>query len=255
MTEIPLSSILCPPSSVFWYGADLGTLPYPEALNFQHRLVETVSRGGCSGVVLLLEHPPVFTLGQRGGLENLRVSQAFLEQSGIPLIQAERGGSITFHGPGQLVVYPVIDLKLAGISVAGYVEALEDVMIRTAAEWNISADRNPAGRGIWAGAAKLGSIGIRVRRTVAFHGLALNVSVSLAPFGWINPCGLEGTRMTSMVQEAAREFSMADVRRALLRHMEAVFGITISMTDVAVVKALIRSSDPLQGNRTANRCD
>ena len=162
-------------------------MPYPEALSLQHSLVETVSRGDLSGVVLMLEHPPVFTLGQSGGIENLRVPLAFLEQSGICVIQAERGGSITFHGPGQLVVYPVIDLKPAGLSVAGYVQALEEVMIRTAADWNISAGRNPAGRGVWAENAKLGSIGIRVRRTVAFHGLALNVSLSLAPFEWIQP--------------------------------------------------------------------
>jgi lipoyl(octanoyl) transferase len=133
----------------------------------------------------------------------------------------------------------VIDLKRAGVSVAGYVEALEEVMIRTSADWNISAGRNPAGRGVWAGAAKLGSIGIRVRRSVAFHGLALNVSVSMTPFGWINPCGIEGVRMTSMVQEAARDISMADVRRAVVRHMEAVFGITLTMTDAVAIKALL----------------
>jgi len=197
-------------------------------------------------VVLMLEHPPVFTLGQRGGMENLRVPQAFLERSGIPVIQVERGGSITYHGPGELVVYPVIDLKPAGLSVAGYVEALEEVMIRTAADWNISAERNPVGRGVWAGNAKLGSIGIRVRRTVAFHGLALNVSVSMTPFEWIHPCGLEGVRMTSMVQEASREICMTDVRQAVVRHMEAVFGTTMTMTDEAALKALVNCPDPQQ---------
>lgn len=192
------SSFIHQPSSVVWHGVDLGTLPYPQTLSLQRELVETVSRGGCSGVVLMMEHPPVFTLGQRGGMENLRVSLAFLERSGIPVVQVERGGSITYHGPEQLVVYPVVDLKPAGISVVEYVEALEEVMIRAAADWNIPAGLNPAGRGVWVGAAKLGSIGIRVRRTVAFHGLALNVSVSMIPFDWIHPCGLEGVRMTSI---------------------------------------------------------
>lgn len=237
MTDQTLSSALRPQPSVLWLGADLGTVPYPEALAFQHRLVEIVGCGGLSGVVLMLEHPPVFTLGQRGGAENLKVTPAFLEKSGISVIQAERGGSITFHGPGQLVVYPVIDLKLAGVSVTGYVEALEEVMIRTANDWKISAGRNPAGRGVWVKAAKLGSVGIRVRRSVAFHGLALNVSVSLAPFEWINPCGLEGVAMTSMVQEAKREISMTDVRRTVVRHVEAVFGIPLAMTDGAALKA------------------
>ena len=246
MTDDLLSSAIRHPSSVLWYGVDLGTVPYPDALNLQRKLVETVSRGGCSGVVLMLEHPPVFTLGQRGGMENLRVSQVFLERSGIPVIQVERGGSITYHGPGQLVVYPVVDLKLAGISVVGYVEALEEVMIRTAADWNISAERNPVGRGVWAGNAKLGSIGIRVRRTVAFHGLALNVSVSMAPFEWIHPCGLEGVRMTSMVQESARDISMTDVRQAVVKHIAAVFGTTMTMIDEGALKALMNSPDPQQ---------
>jgi lipoate-protein ligase B len=197
-------------------------------------------------MALFLEHPPVFTLGQRGGMENLRVPPAFLERSGISVVQAERGGSITYHGPGQLVVYPVIDLKPAGLSVAGYVEALEEVMVRTAADWSIIAGRNPAGRGVWVGAAKLGSIGIRVRRTVAFHGLALNVSVSLTPFDWINPCGLEGVVMTSMVQETAKDIPMTDVRLAVIHHIEAVFKIKLSMMDEAALKSLMNSSDPQQ---------
>lgn len=246
MTDDPLSSAIRNPLSVLWYGVNLGTAPYPDTLSLQRKLVETVSRGRCSGVVLMLEHPPVFTLGQRGGMENLRVPPAFLERSGISLIQAERGGSITYHGPGQLVVYPVIDLKLAKVSVAGYVEALEEVMILTAADWNISASRNPEGRGVWVGAAKLGSVGIRVRRTVAFHGLALNVSVSLAPFDWINPCGLEGVVMTSMVQEAKRDLSMIDIRRTVVRHMESVFGAAITMTDESALKTLMNRSDPQQ---------
>jgi len=213
-----------------WYGINMGTAEYTEVLNLQRTLVETVSRGSCSGVVLMVEHPPVFTLGQRGGMENLLVSPAFLDSAGIPVIQVERGGNITYHGPGQLVVYPVIDLKKAGTSVAGYVEALEEVMIRTAADWNIAANRNPSGRGVWVENAKLGSIGIRVRRTVAFHGMALNVSISMTPFEWINTCGIEGIRMTSMVQETTnKEISMTAVRRAVVKHIEAVFGTTMTI--------------------------
>ena len=229
---------------IVWYVIDMGTAVYTKVLNLQRTLVETIRRGVCSGVVLMVEHPPVFTLGQRGGMENLRVSPAFLDSAGIPVIQVERGGNITYHGPGQLVVYPVIDLKKAGISVAGYVEALEEVMIRTVADWNIAANRNSLGRGVWAGNAKLGSIGIRVRRTVAFHGMALNVSISMTPFEWINPCGIEGIRMTSMVQETAnKEISMTAVRRAVVKHIEAVFGTTMTMTDEAELKTLMNSPD------------
>ncbi len=237
-----------------WYGFHMDVMAYPEAMTLQRRLVGAVERGvdvaagvldvmksaarraflsppfpECTGALLMLEHPPVFTLGNRGGLENLRVSRSFLENAGISVIQTERGGNITYHGPGQLVVYPIIDLKLLHISITGYVEALETVMIQTAAEWGIAAGRNPAGRGVWVGNAKLGSIGIRVRKTVTFHGMALNVSVSLTPFDWINPCGLSGVRMTSMSQETGQDFSMSTVCASIHRHVEATFGIPVMM--------------------------
>lgn len=237
-----------------WYGFHLGMMAYPEALILQRRLVETVAGRSnaaagvldimksatrrvflspplleCTGALLMLEHLPVFTLGNRGGLENLRVSRSFLENAGISVIQTERGGNITYHGPGQLVLYPIIDLKSVHMSVTDYVEALETVMILTAAEWSITAGRNPAGRGVWVGNAKLGSIGIRVRRTVAFHGMALNVSVSLAPFDWINPCGLSGIRMTSMDRETGQDISMSTVCASVHRHVETTFGIPVVM--------------------------
>ena len=229
----------------FWCGVDLGTLAYPEALKLQHRFVEAVLRrtGDCSGMVLMVEHLPVFTLGQRGGLENLRVSTSFLENNGIAVIPSERGGDITYHGPGQLVVYPVIDLKSAGQSVSSYVEALEEVMIRTAADWNITAARHPAGRGVWAGDAKLGSIGIRVRRTVAFHGMALNVSLSLTPFEWINPCGMAGMRMTSLTKESSSDITMPAVRHSVHRQIEAVFGLPLIMTDASVLAAIASNDE------------
>ncbi len=216
-----------------WCAADLGTADYTRVLGIQHRLAESIISGQSpfSGVVLLVEHSPVFTLGQRGGRENLKVSAEFLEESEIPVIQAERGGNITYHGPGQLVVYPVADLKKAGLSVAGYVEGLEEVMIRTAAGWKITASRNPAGRGVWVGDAKLGSIGIRVRKSVAFHGFALNVSVSMLPFEWINPCGIVGVRMTSMVKETGQNISMSEVCHKVVEHLQDVFGKTIKTVD------------------------
>jgi lipoate-protein ligase B len=236
-----------------WYGFHMGVMAYPEALTLQRRLVEAMGHTDaatgvldvmknatrraflspplleCTGALLMLEHPPVFTLGNRGGLENLRVSRSFLENKGISVIQTERGGNITYHGPGQLILYPIIDLKFVHMSVTDYVEALETVMIQTAAEWGIIVGRNPAGRGVWVGNAKLGSIGIRVRRTVAFHGMALNVSVSLAPFDWINPCGLSGIRMTSMAQETGQDISMSTVSASVHRHVETTFGIPVLM--------------------------
>jgi len=189
-----------------WLCADLGLMGYEEAHDLQLRLVAAISSGAiATDILLLTEHSPVFTLGRRGGLTNIRVPKTVFEEAQIPIVHVERGGDITFHGPGQLVGYPVIDLRAAGLTVTAYVERLEEVMIRTAAKFGVHAARNPLNRGIWVGDRKLGSLGIAIRRGIAFHGFALNVNVSLEPFGWIDPCGLQGVKMTSIVREIELE--------------------------------------------------
>ena len=137
---------------------------------------------------------PGQTLVQKvGDCDDLTVLYAsLLENAGIQVVQAERGGNITYHGPGQLVAYLVLDLEAAKMGVKDFVHFLEEAMIRTAAEWGVAAERNPVNRGIWVGNSKMGSIGIAIRRGITYHGLAFNVDVSLEPFGWINPCGLAG---------------------------------------------------------------
>jgi lipoate-protein ligase B len=220
-----------------WLCVELPVTEYKEAWHLQSNLVaakyhKTIQKN----VVLLLEHPPVFTLGRRGGLNNLWVSESFLEKAVIPVIQVERGGNITFHGPGQLVVYPIIHLQTAKLSVVHYVENLEEVMIRTAADWGITAVRNPLNRGVWVGNKKLGSIGIAIRRGICFHGMALNVNTSLEPFQWITPCGLENTEITSMELERSGNVSMKQVRKRVKHHLESVFEITLIMTRLEKLK-------------------
>ena len=208
-----------------WHFVDLGRMPYPDAWDLQLRLVEARSQGRIdTDVILFVEHPPVFTLGRRGGRENLLVSEEMLRQSGIPIVQVERGGNITYHGPGQLVVYPIVHLPGAGLGVVDLVDRLEEVMIRTCAAWGVAAGRNALNRGAWVGMKKIGSIGIAVRRGVSFHGLALNVSLDLAPFCWIQPCGLEGVGVTSMAIEAGRPVAMEEALAAVECNIEAVFG-------------------------------
>ena len=216
-----------------WSLLALGETEYGDALSLQHRLLAALrdqTQMGM-GVVLMVEHPPVFTLGRRGGLENLCVSKAFLADSGIPVVHAERGGNITYHGPGQLVAYPVVDLRAMGIGVVDFVTGLEETMIRTAGDWGIAAKRDARNRGVWSGSCKLGSIGIAVRRGISFHGLALNVNPDLTPFSYIHPCGLENVAMTSMEKVAARPVSMAEVRRNLAAHMAAVFHVDLVESD------------------------
>jgi lipoate-protein ligase B len=211
-----------------WLLVELPSTEYTKAYGLQLSLVDARSAGTIDrNVVLVLEHPPVFTLGRRGGLGNLTVPEGLLERAGIPLVHVERGGDITFHGPGQLVAYPLIDLRAARLGVSDYVGALEEVMIRVAAQWGIEAGRNALNRGVWAGDRKLGSIGIAIRRGISFHGLALNVNISLEPFEWINPCGLRGTAMTSMERELSSSIPMDRIRNAVKEHMEKVFGVRL----------------------------
>jgi len=148
-----------------WLQVDLPTVEYKEALDLQTCLAEARKSGIIQNdVVLLLEHPAVFTLGRRGGSEHMKMSANFLEQKGIPMIRVERGGSITYHGPGQLVVYVIIDLGRLRLSVTEYVNCLEEIMKRVSGDWGIHAERNPVNHGVWVGKNKLGSIGIAVRR-------------------------------------------------------------------------------------------
>jgi lipoate-protein ligase B len=155
------------------------------------------------------------------------VTEAFCEKAGIPIIQVERGGTITYHGPGQLVAYAIIDLQSARIKIVDFVSGLEDVMLQTAERCGITAERNDANRGIWVGPKKMGSIGIAVRRGISFHGLALNVQTDMTPFGWIQPCGLQGVQMTSMQLESVQTLSMQQVRAVLKKRFEVVFGIQL----------------------------
>ncbi len=222
---------------------DLPETDYARALALQHRvLAARISKALPFNVVLLLEHPPVFTLGRRGGREHLTVAESFLEASGIGLVQAERGGDITFHGPGQLVAYPIVDLEAGGIRVVDFVAGLEEVMIRTAARFGVSAVRRSLNRGVWVGERKLGSVGICVRRGVSFHGLALNVNLRLAPFEWIHPCGLKGIRMTSLAWERGAGFSMAAARGFMTEGFSEVFGVA---TRPMSAEALERHLAPL----------
>ena len=204
-------------------------MDYRKAWELQSEIVSARVKGIIDrDIILFLEHPLVFTLGRRGGLDHLLVSEEFLNTSGIPIVQVERGGHITFHGPGQLVVYPIVNLKTHGIGVVDFVEALEDIMIATVKTWGIAADRNPANRGIWIGNNKLGSIGLAIRKGISFHGLALNVNVDLTPFSWIQPCGLQGVSMTSMKQELGSGVSMDDVCTTMKSQFKSVLDLDLT---------------------------
>lgn len=195
-------------------------------------------------LLILVEHRPVFTFGRNGGRENLMVSDRFLAENGVDTVQAERGGNITYHGPGQLVGYPILNLDTLRLAVKDYVKALETVLLETASAFGVAAGRNPVNAGIWVDGSKLGSIGICLRRGIAFHGFALNVNNDLTPFSWINPCGLKNVGMTSMGRELGTALDMAEVRAHLKSAFERVFGARFALLDQNALEKLLDSTPP-----------
>jgi lipoate-protein ligase B len=161
--------------------------------------------------LLLVEHDEVVTLGRHGDMGNLVVPEAQLAAAGIELHRIERGGDITYHGPGQLVGYPIVSLRDCGISVHDYVTALEEALINVAAHLNISASREPGFNGVWVDGAKLAAVGVAIRRGASYHGFALNVSTDLAKFALIVPCGIVGRGVTSLSTLLGRTVKLDEI--------------------------------------------
>jgi lipoate-protein ligase B len=219
---------------------ELQKFDYRQAWALQQDIVAARNDGRLNAdILLLVEHPSVFTMGRRGGLSNLTVPEAFLQQKGIEVVQIERGGDITYHGPGQMVGYPIVHLRDRKLAVVDFVAKLEEVMIRTAVQFGIKAHTDQRNRGIWVGNRKLGSIGIAVRRGVAFHGFALNVNTDLTPFGWINPCGLEGIGVTSLANEKKVNISMDDVLCAACTFFEKALNFQLEAVTLGQLRKRI----------------
>jgi len=214
---------------------DLGIMEYKRALEFQIKtLEEGIGKPFSLDRIFFVEHPPVFTLGKRGGEENLTVSREFLASRGIHLVQTDRGGNITYHGPGQAVLYPIVDLEAKRMGVKDFVWGLEEIMKQTALDFHIQAGRNSLNHGLWVGNAKIGSVGLSIKKGISFHGLAMNINLDLEPFSWINPCGLSHISVTSVkneLQRAGKDFSgltMNQVKAAFKKHFASVLNYDIS---------------------------
>ncbi len=208
--------------------ASLGRVEYEEAWALQRDLARQRAEGLRPDTLLLLEHPPVYTTGRRDAQVNLRLPQGLLR---APLVQTDRGGDITFHGPGQLVAYPIIDLRAARLGVVDYVRRLEEVIILTLGDYGIAGSTVCGLTGVWFGNEKIAAIGVRVSRPagsssgwITTHGLALNVDVDLGWFARIVPCGIAGRGVTSMQQLLGTALALPDVAEALARHFGEAFG-------------------------------
>lgn len=217
-------------------------MAYEEGRALQLEIVQARSHGTIDrDVVLFTEHLSVFTLGRRGELKHLNVTEAFLKSRGVPVVHVERGGDITYHGEGQLVVYPIIRLMKDGLGVREYVTRLEEVMIRSAGDFGVISGRDPRNRGAWVGNNKLGSIGIAIRHGISFHGFAFNVNLALEPFTWIHPCGLRKIGMTSIEKELAHKVPMAEVREVVRTHMEDIFEVDLVLTRQGALRELLNN--------------
>ena len=200
-----------------------GTVPYEEARVAQRWLREARQEGELPDLLLLLEHPPVFTRGRRSTPEELPMSPEWYEMQGIEVRDTERGGRVTYHGPGQLVAYPIVSLRPYGDDVHDHVRRLERVAIASLAEHGVDAAAIEGLTGVWAGTRKIGSIGIHVSRGVTSHGLAINVNNDLQPFEWVVPCGIEGCRVTSLSRELGGEQDLDAFASTLAARFAEVF--------------------------------
>jgi lipoyl(octanoyl) transferase len=203
----------------------LGLISYAEGLEIQKALVEQRKAGQIPDQLLLLEHPPVITLGvkTRNNRSNIVAEPATLEAEGVEVFETGRGGDVTYHGPGQLVGYPIIDLKPDRCDVHAYVRDIEEVMIRAAAAFGVQARRLPGLTGAWVGNEKLAAIGVRIAKWVTSHGFAFNVNTSLAHFDFIVPCGISDKGVTSLERLLGRPIPMAEVESAIERAFRDVF--------------------------------
>lgn len=203
----------------------LGVIPYAEGLEIQKQLVEQRKAGEIPDQLLLLEHPPVITLGvkTRNNRSNIVAAPSTLVAEGVEVYESGRGGDVTYHGPGQLVGYPIIDLKPDRCDVHRYVRDIEEVMIRTAASFGIEASRLAGLTGAWVGNEKLAAIGVRIARWITSHGFAFNVNTALNHFDLIVPCGISDKGVTSLQKLVGREVPMVEVEDAVELAFRRVF--------------------------------
>jgi lipoate-protein ligase B len=205
---------------------DLGVVEYREAWELQRRLHHQRVEGKIPDLLLLLEHPPTITIGRSGSLDNVLVSSKQMVQAGIPLFFIDRGGDVTYHGLGQLVGYPILNLREHGGDLHLYVRKLGEVMIRTLRDFSIEADLDERHPGVWVKGEEIGAIGLSVKKWVSMHGFALNVNTDLDHFAFIHPCGFSDKRATSMSEVIGRKILTAEVADPLKSHFCDLFGFS-----------------------------
>jgi len=219
---------------------NLGLEPYNSIHELQLRLVAWRQETLIDDILLLVEHLPVITLGRRADENHILVSQEVLAREGIKVYRIERGGDVTYHGPGQLVGYPILHLPSYGLGASDYMHRLEDVIAHTLADYGISTHRREKTIGVWVGENKIAALGVRIRRGVTFHGFALNVHPNMQHWRLIIPCGITDGWVTSMAQELGSPPPMEEVRKRIAFHFGQLFNVELVPTTLFEIEKLVQ---------------
>lgn len=209
-------------------------IDYEEGLEIQKRAFDFVKENDIDGIILLLQHKPVFTTGSSGGNENMLVSKELLDEMGINIYQSSRGGNITFHGPGQMVAYPILDLSKFKKDLHWYLRQLEEVIIKAIETYGIEAGRKPKYTGVWIGNRKIAAIGVHVRKWITMHGFAFNITVNKDHFNLINPCGITEFGIASL-DDYIKEIDYPEVLRIIKEKLEEVFDIKLIDSNIELL--------------------
>lgn len=210
---------------------DLGRQPYRPVWDFQRKLQENRIRQEIPDTLILVEHDPVYTIGKNGSDLHIIASQEFLKKNGIDIIHVDRGGDVTYHGPGQLVGYPIFDLSQHRESVSWYMRSLEEVFIRVLQHWGVQGTRNEGYTGVWIGDEKIVALGVRITHWVSMHGFAFNVNPQLDHYSGIIPCGIFQSGVTSLEKVLAKKVEMEEVKKVVIEAFKNVFNFSDVETD------------------------
>ena len=200
---------------------DIGQCRYIPALELQEELVAKRKAGDICDTLIIVEHEPVFTLGRNAKDENVLLPRKEIEKLGVDVVDIGRGGDVTYHGPGQIVAYPILDLNALGKGVLWYINSLEEIIINVLADFGITAEGGREDRGVWIGNEKIAALGVRITRGVTMHGFALNVKLDMQPYSWIVPCGIPDKGVTSM-NKFKPDITIEEVKKSIVQHFKEI---------------------------------
>ena len=203
---------------------DAGLMEYQKALDMQFELLEKRQKNLIDDTLILVEHPPTITLGRRAVASDILADEKFLEETGVTVCRINRGGEVTYHGPGQIVGYLIVDLKNFNKDIRAFVSNIEEVIIQVLREqFDVEGGRNPLNNGVWVGDKKITAIGIAIKQWVTMHGFAFNINTDLEHFKWIVPCGMENAKMTSLEEIKGRKFDLESIKPMIVKKIKEIF--------------------------------